>query len=495
MSGFGGNSFGGGGGGRNNNSNSSWGGGGGGRSSNNSRGGGRSSGRGGRSRGRGRSGGGGRSSYQSGGPNKKLPRGLINSCKNFTQSGNCSNSSCQFAHVIKLHATIDASSSQPNNQNNSNGYNNYNNNNSHGGNSMYAVTSVAIWDSGGNVKIFTGGKDGFWRLWSFNTQSNSFVKEFEHQMGGAVESLVVASNFLFCGFEGISKSLPEVTVGMVHAWNLASPNEPPLEFHMQQNLIPYAHPTAVKKLLVVEGNTILSGSKDGSIKLWSFEAASAANPKGGFVLTQNLLGHAREITGLAVVDTMLWSCSTDGSIRIWDMKQPGAPCQHCITMAPDNNSPQQPISPSSPTGGQPTNNGPGHTNAVTGLVNFKSAAGNFVLSCSLDGTVKAWNGVTGQCVASEDHGEGVVTMTMIGDGNGKPCLLLGLESGTMFVRNLEPTAKIQAAFSPLIQLSSFSAIVHDGAVRSLCQGPAGTFYTAGDDGKVLVYQVTGDLGL
>ena len=507
MSGFGGNSFGGGGGGRSNSNNSSWGGGGGGGGrSNNSRGGGgggRSSGGrgGGRSRGRGRSGG-GRSSYQSGGnhhggpPNKKLPRGLISICKPFTQSLNCSNNSCPFAHVIKLHATINASSPQSNNQNNSNGYNNYNNNNnSHGGGSTYAVTSLAIWDSGGNVKIFTGGKDGFWRLWSFNTQSNSFVQEFEHQMGGAVESLVVASNFLFCGFEGISKSLPEVTVGMVHAWNLASPNEPPLEFHMQQNLIPYAHPTAVKKLLVVEGNTILSGSKDGSIKLWSFEAASAANPKGGFVLTQNLLGHAREITGLAVVDTMLWSCSTDGSIRIWDMKQPGAPCQHCITMAPENNSPQQPIPPSSPTGGQPTNNGPGHTNAVTGLVNFKSAAGNFVLSCSLDGTVKAWNGVTGQCVASEDHGEGVVTMTMIGDGNGKPCLLLGLESGTMFIRNLEPTAKIQDAFSPLIQLSYFSAIVHDGAVRSLCKGPAGTFYTAGDDGKVLVYQVTGDLGL
>jgi len=177
------------------------------------------------------------------------------------------------------------------------------------------------------------------------------------------------------------------------------------------------------------------------------------------------------------------------------MKQPGSPCQHCITMSSSNDStspPQQLMTPS------PTNNndnGEGHTNAVTGLVNFKSSAGNFVLSCSLDGTVKAWNGVTGQCVASEDHVEGVVTMTMIADCNGKPCLLLGLESGTMYIRNLEPTAKIQQAFSPLVQLSSFSAVVHDGAVRSLCQGPAGTFYSSGDDGKVLVYQIIGDLGL
>ena len=141
------------------------------------------------------------------------------------------------------------------------------------------------------------------------------------------------------------------------------------------------------------------------------------------------------------------------------------------------------------------NQGPGHTNAVTGLVKFTSSAGNFVLSCSLDGTVKAWNGTTGQCVASEQHGEGVMTMTMIGDMNGKPCLLLGCESGAVFIRNLEPTAKIQQAFSSLVHLHSDNAQIHNGAVRSLCRGPAGTFYTTGEDGKVLVYQVTGDIGL
>jgi len=282
-------------------------------------------------------------------------------------------------------------------------------------------------------------------------------------------------------------------VGMVHAWNLASPNDAPLEFHMQPDLIPYAHPTAVKKLIVVEGQKIISGSKDGSIKLWTFEPPSATNPKGGFMLTQNILGHAREITGLVDVGTLLWSCSTDGSIRIWDMAKPGAPCQHCISMASSNNNTSIQTSPAN--GQSNSNNGPGHTNAVTELAKFTSSAGNFVLSCSLDGTVKAWSGGTGQCVASESHGEGVLTMSMIGDMNGKPCLLLGCESGTMFIRNLEPTAKIQQVFTPLIQLHSDNARIHNGSVRSLCQGPAGTFYTTGDDGKVLVYQVIGDLGL
>lgn len=304
-------------------------------------------------------------------------------------------------------------------------------------------------------------------------------------MGGPVESLVVASNFLFCGFEGISKSLPEIPVGMIHAWNLASPNDPPLEFHMQPNLIPYAHATAVKKLTVVEGQKIISGSKDGSIKLWAFEPPSATNPKGGFVLKQNILGHAREITGLVDVGSMLWSCSTDGSIRIWDMAKPDAPCQHCISMASNDQNNAQ----------NGNNAGPGHTNAVTGLVKFASSSGNFVLSCSLDGTVKAWNGGTGQCVASEYHDEGVVTMSMIGDMNGKQCLLIGCESGTMFIRNLEPTAKVHKAFDTLVQLHSDNSTVHNGAVRSLCQGPAGTFYTSGDDGRVFVYQVTADIGL
>jgi len=391
---------------------------------------------------------------------------------------------------VKLHAMIDASSPKPQQQSNNSNYNNNNNNRGKSGPDMYAVTSVAIWETQGQVKIFTGSKDGFWRLWNF--AGNAFVKEFEHNMGGAVECLVVASNFLFCGFESISPALPEITVGMVHAWNLANPTEPPLEFHMQPNLIPYAHATAVTKLLVVDGQKIVSGSRDGSVKLWTFDAA-AHHGKGGFMLAQSLHGHAREVTGLAVVDTMLWSSSTDGSIRIWDMAKNGE-CQHSITMA-SGPAGTPPLAAGSP-GAPPPAPGQGHTNAVTGLVPFTSAAGSFILSCSLDGTVKAWNAATGQCVASESHGQdGVVSMSMIGDQNGKPCLLIGLESGNMWIRNLEPTPKINQAFAPVVLLSNHFSVGHVGAVYSLAKGPSGTFYTAGDDGKVLVFQITGDLGL
>lgn len=154
------------------------------------------------------------------------------------------------------------------------------------------------------IKIFTGSHDGFWRLW--NTQDNKFVKEFEHDMGGKVNCLEVASNFLFCGFESVSPVLPNVRVGMIHCWNLASPADPPLEFQAQLQLVPYAHAMAVTKILVVGGDQVISGSQDGGIRVWRFDTTAAAAGGGGggagggkgmFVLARTLLGHAREITG------------------------------------------------------------------------------------------------------------------------------------------------------------------------------------------------------
>lgn len=327
------------------------------------------------------------------------------------------------------------------------------------------------------MKLFTGSHDGCWRLWSF-VPNTGFVKEFEHHMGGAVFSLVVASNFLFCGFECVSPILPEINVGMIHAWNLANPTDPPLEFHMSP-LAPYAHAKGVTQLMV-DGQRVVSGSKDGTIKLWSFDAASNQ-----FRLTQTFSGHACDITGLAVADSVLWSSSTDGSIRIWDIAK--AECQFLITMAHAGAIPPPPGSVPPPS--------PGHTNAVTSLVSFKSASGIFILSGSLDGDVKAWNGTTGQCVASEGHGEGVISMSMATDSNGKPLLLLGLESGNIMARNLEPTAKIQKAFASIMNLSSRYSAGHEGAVKALLAGTHGTFYSGGIDGKVLAFELTGDLGL
>ena len=91
-----------------------------------------------------------------------------------------------------------------------------------------------------------------------------------------------------------------------------------------------------------------------------------------FVLKQSICGHAAEVTGLQMVDNLLWSSSTDRSIRVWDLSKNG----ECLFLI---NKEKQ-----------------GHDNAVTGLLKFESPAGPFVLSSSLDGTIKAWNGTNGE---------------------------------------------------------------------------------------------------
>jgi len=387
------------------------------------------------------------------------------------------------SEAVKLHASIDASNPQQqnNNQNNFNNYNNQNNNNKQ----LEAVTAVAVWETAGTIKIFTGSHDGFWRLW--NTQGGSFVKEFEQQMGGKVECLQVAFNYLFCGFEGNSPALPGCTVGMVHAWNLANPNQPPLELQVSPSM-PYAHGQAVTSILVMgaEGQPpkVVSGSRDGSIRIWGFTENT-------FAMEKNLLGHAREVTGVAgpIGTNLIWSGGMDNALRIWDITGPADTCQHTVTV--DAAAAATVGSPTS-AAGAPIN---GHTNAVTALLQFEAPGlGTFVLSTSLDVTIQAWNGTNGQCLASEQHGEGVICMSMGSDLKGAPLLLIGLESGNIMVRNILQTPNMPA-FGLLFVLNARFTAAHNGPVRSICQGPASTFYSAGSDGKMMLWQLTGDVGL
>mmetsp|Transcript_73 Transcript_73/g.149 ORF Transcript_73/g.149 Transcript_73/m.149 type:complete len:463 (+) Transcript_73:235-1623(+) len=451
------------------------------------RGGGRGRGRG--NRGGGRGGGGGyhqrhdnMAGGQQGGPPPKFKP-----CSDFTQTGSCPRGhNCSFHHVVQLHAQIDASTpiqSQQSHQKNNyrGGYNQQNQNRM----TPAPVSSIGVWQTDNMIKIFTGSHDGFWRLWN---ASAKFVKEFEHNMSGKVETLEVASNFLFCGFEGTCMALPNVKVGMIHAWNLSAPNNPPLEFHMH-NLAPYAHASAVSIVKVVEGDKILSGDRHGTIRVWQFQVDK-------FVLSNTLHGHIGEITGLTAVDNMVWStAATDQTIRLWDLSKNGE-CQHVIPSgtnanAGGANNPQQGVPNGAAAAGAPS----GHTGAITSLLPFKSSAGSFVLSSSLDGTVKAWNSTDGACVHTESHGSGVVSMALSADQKNHPILLVGLESGNIMARNVMQTPNAPA-FCLLFSLNSRYTAGHtDGPCRAIKEGPSATFYTGGDDGKLLVWQLIGDLGL
>ena len=418
----------------------------------------------GRGGGRGRSGGGrGRS-----GGDSNVPQGLkalLHPCGHYTR-GTCGHgNSCQFAHVVRLNKRLDASNPVPPS---SDPY--QNNNNSQNNPTHAAVSAASIWETHGGIKIITGSHDGFWRLW--NTQGSTFTKEFEHNVGaGKVECLKVASNFLFCGFEATSSSLlGDTRVGMIHAWDLANPTLPPLEFHMHP-LTPYAHAMCVTQMHVYQGDTIISGDRSGVIRVWKY------GELGIFTVIKTMHGHAREVTGLAVVDhKLLWSCSIDGSIRLWDLTR--GDCQYVITK-------------NTMTNGAPC----GHSGAVTGLLRFdRPGASPFVLSSSLDGTIKAWNGANGECVFSEDHQAGVVSMTLSQDLAYHPILIIGLVSGCIMVRNLVPTQKAPI-FTLLLTLNPQFSTGHCGAVKTVTEGHPHTFYTGGADGKVLVFQITDDIGI
>jgi WD40 repeat protein len=378
--------------------------------------------------------------------------------------------------------------------------NNYNNNNQ-----KHPVSSIAIWENSG-IKIFTGSHDGYWRLW--NTAGGNFGKEFESNMSGKVYQVAVHQHFLFCAFEapvvlngGANNSatstattnnstssghmISGASVGMVHAWNLQNPLLPPAELQISpMHHLPYAHNQAVTAL-TIHNATVVSGSMDGSIRVWAFE-------NGAFMLKQSLPGHARQVTGLVFPadSNLLWSSSIDGSIRIWNLST--GDCQYVITANTAGSSSGN--NARAGNNSNTTGTGIGHTAAVTALKSFEiPSAGTFILSASLDGTIKAWNGTTGECVASEAHGEGVLCMSLVQMG-GNPLLMVGLESGIVMCRNLVQTKKVPA-FGLLFILSNTHSVAHSGACMCITSGPSGTFYTGGADGQMLVFQITGDLGL
>lgn len=471
---------------------------GGGRSS--QRGGGRynSGGSGGRgSSGRGGGGRGGGSSHMN---EFNLGHPTVKLCSHFMK-GSCRNGdNCTHGHVIQVISQVQNSNKDTSSTSNntttttttgSNGR--YNNNNyQQNRDQFFPTTDIALWmeKTDSPLKIFTSSHDGHWRL--YNTANGQFQKEVEHNMNGKVHTILVMHNFLFCGFEAVSTKIPGQTVGMIFAWNLSNPGDAPMELHMgTSQLAPYAHSKGVTTL-ITHDDVCFSGGKDHIIRIWKFDA-TMNQAKGGFKLLKECCGHVGEVTGLVFLNGMLWSSSTDGTIRLWDSNS-NWECKHLIAGA--NPSATQ------GAGGQLSaeTQGVGHTNAVTSLIPFQSEQGGatFILSSSMDGDIKVWDSANGNCLSTTSHGDGVVTMALSKDLKGHPILLCGLMTGAIVIRGLIQTAKTAPmAFLCSVKLH-WEGVGHDGAIYRIIAGPpntnyANTFYTAGDDGKMIIWQLIGDL--
>eukprot|EP00559_Dactyliosolen_fragilissimus_P005372 CAMPEP_0184865702 /NCGR_PEP_ID=MMETSP0580-20130426/18806_1 /TAXON_ID=1118495 /ORGANISM="Dactyliosolen fragilissimus" /LENGTH=370 /DNA_ID=CAMNT_0027364997 /DNA_START=617 /DNA_END=1729 /DNA_ORIENTATION=+ len=345
-----------------------------------------------------------------------------------------------------------------------------------------AISDVAIWDLNGEIKLFGGSYDGHWRLWNLQNMSS----EVDHNMEGKIECLEVASDFLFCGFEGTSIKVPGVTTGMIHAWNLKAPDRPPLEFHMGP-LTPYAHASSVSSFLV-QNDMCVSGCHNGVIRLWKYDPA-IDNGGGGFALVSTLCGHAAEITGLAVVQNMLWSVSIDMTIRIWDMSTFECKCLISQATQPTN------AQPTSPSIGVNAEVGIGHTAAITGIIPFESqaAGGSFVITSSLDGNIKVWNSANGECMQTTTSDVGITCICLGKDTKENPILLCGMENGKIYMRSLLQTQNVPGISLLVVLDRQFQHVGHDDAVKCIKSGPSGTFYSGGSDGRVTVWQIVDSL--
>lgn len=400
-------------------------------------------------------------------------------CRNFLTTGNCAHGDrCAFIHAVQMHKSIENSDVDTSNSvQNNRGY-------GQAQKTFHPTSDVALWNDASNntLKIFTASHDGNWRLYD---TANGFNEEFRENMGGKINAVMVASNFLFAGYQGTAEKVPGVQAGMIRAWNLRNPTGPKIEFCMHDTA-PYAHASSVS-CFITKDDMCISGGTDSAIRIWKYDA-DANGRSGGFKIVKTLLGHAGEITGLVIVGTMLWSCSTDMTIRLWDSASDWE-CKYLISQSTQGNA----LAPQTSKNGQ--SNGVGHTDAVTGLVYFESQAGKFVLSSSLDGNVKVWNSTNGDCLSTTPHGEGITSMALSTDTKGNAILLCGTMYGKIIIRVLLQTAKT----TPMCFLCSIDVNAqncgHVGPVKRIVAGPSNTFYTAGNDGKLAVWQITGDFDL
>ena len=287
--------------------------------------------------------------------------------------------------------------------------------------------------------------------------------------------LEVFAGFLFCAFEAPTVAMPEVPVGMIHVWNLTNPTDAPLEFHLDSQFAPYAHSSRVTSMLVtsaVEGSIdptkmiLATGEQSGTIRLW--KPPTSPDQK-VFTVQQTFYGHVGEVTSLVICNNFLWSSGTDGSIRMWDPVS--GQCKYLLTSTTPNM----------------------HSDAITGLMLWKDQGSNYVLSSSLDGTVKAWSS-DGKLMISEQHGEGVICISTNTDPKGKQILVCGMATGSIMLRSLTQTPSMPA-FTLICKLTSRYNVGHEkGPVRCLRAGPSNTFYSGGEDGSCLVWQIVGELG-
>jgi len=309
------------------------------------------------------------------------------------------------------------------------------------------VKGIALLERGENIQLITSSNDGKWKI----TNTLSWAEDGVFQMGGEVEVILVANNFLFCGFEAPVELVPGIPVGQVRAWNMDNPGTP-LDFKVSEAM-PFAHARQVQSINI-GGDIIATGGNEGMIRLWRFDTATNA-----FKVFSNLEAHARGVTGILFCGEFVWSASIDRTIKVWQVAETGdSHCVHSISSTAN-----------------------GHSDAITGfqLWNFENQ--NYILSGGLDGKVTVWEENGNHCY-TEELRQPVFAITVATDTEGSPLIAIATADCAIQIREL-PSFKFKCS------LNSQFSIGHRQPVRSLTSGPRFTLYSGSADGVVMVWQI------
>ncbi len=131
--------------------------------------------------------------------------------------------------------------------------------------------------------------------------------------------------------------------------------------------------TGIVTCVAIEGAFIISASVDKTVKIWDFNTGSCMD---------TFFGHKDGVMSVAISKTTstIVSASFDKTIKIWDFNT--GTCIHTLT---------------------------GHTEIVTCV----AIKGNFIISGSWDRTIKIWDLYTGNCIRTLTGHTGIVTCVAI----------------------------------------------------------------------------------
>ena len=377
-------------------------------------------------------------------------------CKFFLLGGleKCqSGTNCQFSHALQRVADLDSggrdASGRPG-----------------------AVKAVAAWNAAEGVKIFTGSKDGQIRMWNALT----WKLENAEQLAGEVHCLHIHENFLAVGYEGEVPSFPGVHVGLARVFNLAqgrvydlqAPPDPsaPQQQQQQQPGQGFAHAQRVYCCVIRAATTleVFTGGHEGEIHCWTLAHPDALE----FQLTCRLDaisagGHVAGVSCLTFYGpSFLVSGGMDKTFRVWRIGSAAEPL----------------ATPSKPLECVRTAQNGGHSDVVTCVTALQLGEDHFFITGSLDGTFRAWDKAANLAF---DHATSspVTALASCTDPGGLPILLVGLQDGSIELRQPQIAFKLRATLNPNITQG------HRADVRAICVGER-YFCSAATDGHLMV---------